>query len=75
MVGWSVGWSVRNKLTFFINISYTISRTLTKLGLKVDIDEIYLSVKGQGRWLKGQGQIQDFSKIGCDQILVLFIGL
>ena len=43
--------------------------------MRVDIDEIYLSVKGQGRWFKGQGQIQDFSKIGCDQILVLFIGL
>ena len=43
--------------------------------MRVDIDEIYLSVKGQGRWFKGQGQINDFTKIGCDKILVLFIGL
>ena len=40
--------------------SNTIGRTGIKLGVRVDIDENYLMVKGQGRLVKGQAQIHDF---------------
>ena len=33
-----------------------------KLGVRVDIDSNYLVIKGQGRWVKGQGQIYNLMK-------------
>ena len=36
--------------------------TLTKLCMRVNIDDYYLLVKVQGRWVKGQGQINNFMK-------------
>ena len=44
----------------FWNNSWTIGRTLTKLGMRVYIGENYPLAKGQGRLVKGQAQIHDF---------------
>ena len=39
--------------------SFTISRIGTKIGVSVDINNGFTLVKGQGHWIKGQGQIYD----------------
>ena len=39
-----------------------ITRIETKIGVRVDIDKGYHLVKGQGHWVKGQGQIHNFLK-------------
>ena len=53
---------VRHQRAFLVNISYTISRIGTKIGVRVDIDKGYHLVKGRGHWVKGQGQIHDLLK-------------
>ena len=54
-VRWSVGCG-------YCYNSFTISWIGTKIGVRVDIDKGYHLVKGQGHWVKGQGQIHDLLK-------------
>ena len=42
--------------------SFTISWIGTQFGGRVDIDKDYHMIKGQGHWVKGQGQIHDLLK-------------
>ena len=59
-VRWSVGCG-------YCYNSFTISWIGTKIGVRVDIDKGYHLVKGQGHWVKVQGQIHDLLKkcFGC----------
>ena len=54
-VRWSVGCG-------YCYNSFTISWIGTKIGVRVDIDKGYHLVKGQGHWVKVQGQIHDLLK-------------
>ena len=62
---WSFGPSVclyvgPSRLNVFLYNSYTIFRIWTKIGMRVDFNDVKNLQEGQGHWVKGQGQIDDF---------------
>ena len=65
VICWSVGPSVRksvgpSRLNVFLYNSYTMSRSETKIGVRVDFNDGQNDLQGQGHGVKGQGQIDDF---------------
>ena len=57
----SAGPLVRNKRTI-LSISHSLLIQLKSIFFRGNINKGYNLMQGQGRWVKGQGQINDFLK-------------